>query len=222
MVSYILLICLPVSSLLVTVFSKYPTVPRPHTALLSQERLYVCWIAESPFVGGCPYLLRSKTFRQLVAKGGTLGRSAVACCVFTAIIWIAAMLADFLKASLLLPLPRLLGQRLHWHVQVWKAAGWGQRECWDWNVTRRYQQTQSCWIMTVVFHDPEILWHSSSVHCVIRTMIQSTFSRSYCSILTAGRVPDHHPNSDFYKTCRNCCWSCGNTCVLEHTEFCII
>lgn len=63
-------------------------------------------------MGGCPYLLRSTTFRQLVAKGGTLGRSTVACCVFTAIIWIAATLADFLKASRP-ALPRLLGQRMH-------------------------------------------------------------------------------------------------------------
>ena len=89
-------LCSTVSLLVVTVYPSIPLSSGPPPALLSQER--PCWIAESPFVGSCPYLLRSTTFRQLVAKGGTLGRRAAACCVFTAITWIAATFANFLKA----------------------------------------------------------------------------------------------------------------------------
>lgn len=83
-------------------------------------------------------------------------------------------------------------------LQVWKAAGWGQRECWDWHVTRHYQRTQRCQIMTVVFHLPEILscsvtlqLHSLSERLhARRAMIQSMFSRSYCSTIpTAGWAP---------------------------------
>lgn len=56
------------------------------------------WIAESPFAGGSPYLLRSTTYGQLIAKGGTLGWRTVAARVFTAFMQVAATLADFLKA----------------------------------------------------------------------------------------------------------------------------
>lgn len=56
------------------------------------------WIAESPFAGGYPYLLRSTTYGQLIAKGGTLGWRTVAASVFTAFMQVAATLPDFLKA----------------------------------------------------------------------------------------------------------------------------
>lgn len=81
-----------------------------------------CWIAESPFVGGCPYLKSSTTFRQLVAQGGTLGRRAAACCVFNTILGIAATLLDFLHSMAVQPcsvwIRRLQSCR-------YEAAGWG-------------------------------------------------------------------------------------------------
>lgn len=172
----------------------------------------VSWIAESPFVGGCPYLLRSTTFRQLVAKGGTLGRSTVACCVITAIMRIAAMLVDFLKASqleLLCPLGEKLLLDTSGHE---KAAGWAapeatQRECRDWNVTEHYQWTQRGPIVTVVLHDPEILSRPSDTATSLtvglrgKTLWGQWFSQGFWevtaevgSVLTAGWVADHHPN----------------------------
>lgn len=56
------------------------------------------WIAESPFAGGNPYLLRSTTYGQLIAKGGTLGWRTVVARVFMAFMQVAATLPDFLKA----------------------------------------------------------------------------------------------------------------------------
>lgn len=102
-----------------------PLSPGPRRLLLSRETC-VLWIAESPFAGGCPYLLRCTTFGQLVAKEGTLGRSAAACCVFTAIGWIAPTLANFPKAS-----HRLVCKVrpvVFWHVQVRWADSWGPTE----------------------------------------------------------------------------------------------
>lgn len=74
-----------------------------------------------------PYLLTSKTFRQLVAKGGTLGRSSVACCVFTAIIRVAATLTSSKPlgdgAALSVRSEVFFFFVFFGHVQVCKAAG---------------------------------------------------------------------------------------------------
>lgn len=74
----------------------------PKRALISGEA--VCWIAESPLVGLCSYLQRSTTFRQLVAKGGTLGWSAVACHVLTSMDYTnICRLPQKLRVALLCP-----------------------------------------------------------------------------------------------------------------------
>ncbi len=227
-------IYLPLFSLLVTVFPSIPpsSGPAEHSYL---RRGCVCWIAESPFVGGCPYLLRSTTFRQLVAKGGTLGRSTVACCVFTAIIRIAATLADFLKASR----PALLclqGQRpqLLDRVQVWKSwqgeqllrpnRGNAGTEMWLSAISERRGVQSWLWSSMTQRYRPvpvtqqlRSLWGWEAKYCedddsakVLEKLLQrwdqySPLAELLIIILT----------SDFYKTFVNCYWSCGNAETLK-------
>lgn len=184
--------------------SHCPQAPQSNSYL---RRGCVCWIAESPFAGGCPYLLRSTTFRQLVAKGGTLGRSTVACCVFTAMIRVAAMLANFLKASR----PALL-------------CAWGQKpqllDAWrlqDERLLRPHRgnagtemglsaisESRGGPIMTVVFHDPEILSRPNDTAASLTVGLRGKilwgqwlsyrFLRRWDQYSPLARVANHHPN----------------------------
>lgn len=79
-------------------FSQYPAVLRPHRAALSQERLCVldCWVT---FHGRLPLSPKKHNIQAVGCKRRNFGRSTAACCVFTAILRIAATLVYFLKAS---------------------------------------------------------------------------------------------------------------------------
>lgn len=125
-------------------------------------------------MGGCSYLLRSTAFRQLVAKGGTLGRSAAAYVSSRpARIRIAPTLCvDFLKAS--------QSTTLHvWSVRVDSSDRCEEklqrgltpeatrRECWDGNVTQHYQRPHrgvQSWQGSSLTQKYHLLqWHSSSL-----------------------------------------------------------
>lgn len=148
----------------------------------------MCWIAESPFVGGCSYLLRSTTFRQLVAKGGTLGWSTVACCVFTAITWIAATLADFLKAPR--PIRRFISEVTSWRHAGMKRKRKKKKLLWTLDSRGRAEgmlgltcdsalqaKRKGCPVMMVSFRDPEIVSCSvtQQLHSLSRAAVSHKF-----------------------------------------------
>lgn len=169
----------------------------------------MCWIAESPFVGGCPYLLRSTAFRQLVAKGGTLGRSTVACCVFTAH---NTDCSNALQTS-----SKPLGHRCFvcevrrlQLLDVSRCPPWGHTEgmlglrC-DSALSVNAEGVQS-WLWSSLRYRPSDTAASLAVGLRGKMQWGQWFSRVFReaaaevgSMLTAGRVAGHHHNVWFPK-----------------------